>query len=264
MAFSKIDGINLYYNDYGQKGQVPFIFIHGWISSSEFWRNQVKKLKDKRRIIVLDLRGHGKSDKPREEYSIKKFSEDLESFMDKLGVTKAILVGHSMGGMIALQFTLDHQEKVEKLILIDTLAKSSFSIRRKMLFFISQIAFSISYESFMRYYLKRIFRKNYPKVILEKTLEKVLKNPKYVVKSCYSAIKTFNVSQELASITIPTCIIQGSESFIPLSQAKYFEKKIRNTYLAIIEGAGHSTPRETPKKVNEVIEKFIQMENGRR
>jgi pimeloyl-ACP methyl ester carboxylesterase len=184
--------------------------------------------------------------------------------MDKLGVTKAILVGHSMGGMIALQFTLDHQEKVEKLILIDTLAKSSFSIRRKMLFFISQIAFSISYESFMRYYLKRIFRKNYPKVILEKTLEKVLKNPKYVVKSCYSAIKTFNVSQELASITVPTCIIQGSESFIPLSQAKYFEKKIRNTYLAIIEGAGHSTPRETPKKVNEVIEKFIQMENGRR
>ena len=79
------------------------------------------------------------------------------------------------------------------------------------------------------------------------------------MKSCYSTIKTFNVSQELTSITVPTCIIQGSESFIPLSQAKYFEKKIRNTYLAIIEGAGHSTPRETPKKVNEVIEKFIQM-----
>ena len=174
MAFIKIDGINLYYNDYGKKGQVPFIFIHGWISSSEFWRNQVKKLKDKRRIIILDLRGHGQSDKPREEYSIKKFSEDLDSFMDKLGFAKAILVGHSMGGMIALQFTLDHQEKVEKLILIDTLAKSSFSIRRKMLFFISQIAFSISYESFMRYYLKRIYRKNYPKLILEKTCSEVL------------------------------------------------------------------------------------------
>ncbi|MCK5625348.1 alpha/beta hydrolase [Candidatus Bathyarchaeota archaeon] len=260
MGFCKIDGIKIYYEDYGPKDQVPFIFIHGWISSSEFWRNQVKKLKDKRRIIVLDLRGHGRSDKPHEEYSIKKFSEDLNSFMNKQGIVKSILVGHSMGGMITLQFTLDHQEKVEKLILIDTVAKAVFSIRRKMLFIFSQIAFSVAYESFMRYYLTRIYRKNYPKVILEKTLEKVLKNPKYVVKSCYSAVKRFNVSQELANITVPTCIIHGSESFIPLSQAKYLEKKIPNTYLMVIEGAGHATPRETPKKVNEAIEKFIKME----
>lgn len=264
MAFSKIDGINLYYEDYGPKDPVPFIFIHGWISSSEFWRNQVEHLKDKRQIIVLDLRGHGRSDKPREEYSIKKFSEDLNSFMNQVGIDKAILVGHSMGGMINLRFTLDHQEKVEKLILIDTVAKSAFSIRRKMLFIISQMALSISYEAFMRYYLTRIYRKNYPKVILEKTLEKVLKNPKYVVKSCYSSVRRFNVSQELASITAPTCIIQGSESFIPLSQAKYIEKQIPNAYLVVIEGAGHATPREAPKKVNEALKKFVKMENRSR
>jgi pimeloyl-ACP methyl ester carboxylesterase len=177
--------------------------------------------------------------------------------MNKMRITKAILVGHSMGGMINLRFTLDHQEKVEKLILIDTVAKSAFSIRRKILFVISQIAFSISYESFMRYYLTRLYRKNYPKVILEKTWEKVLKNPKYVVTSCYSSVKRFNVSQELARIPIPTCIIQGSESFIPLSQARYIENQLPNAYLVVIEGAGHVTPREAPKKVNKILEKFI-------
>lgn len=257
MVFSKIGRIKIYFEDYGPKNTIPFIFIHGWISNSEFWRNQIEYLKNKRRMIILDLRGHGRSDKPKEDYSIEKFSEDLNSFMNKMEIVKAILVGHSMGGMINLQFTLNHQEKVEKLILIDTVAKSVFSLRRKMLFFMSQIAFSISYEAFMRYYLTRMYRKNYPKVILEKTLEKVLKNPKYVVTSCYSSIKRFNVSQELARITIPTCIIHGGESFIPISQAKYIEKRIPNAYLVVIEGAGHATPREAPKKVNKILEQFI-------
>lgn len=258
MAFCKLNGIKVYYEDTGPKNTVPFIFIHGWISNSEFWRNQVEYLKNTRRTIILDLRGHGRSDKPHKDYSINHFSEDLNSFMEKMGLAKAIWVGHSMGGMINLQFTLNHQEKVEKLILIDTVAKSTFSFRRKMLFFISQIGFSISYEAFMRYYLLRIYRKNYPKVILEKTWEHVLKNPRYVVTACYSAIKKFDVSKELSRITIPTYLIHGGESFIPLSQARYIENRIPNAYLVVIDGVGHASPREAPKKVNALLEKFCR------
>jgi 3-oxoadipate enol-lactonase len=264
MVLIKIDGINLYYEEYGPKDSLPLIFIHGWMSSGEFWRNQVEYFKYKRRIIILDLRGHGRSDKPREEYSIQIFSEDLHSFMNQVGIKKAILVGHSMGGMINLQFTLDHQEKIERLILIETIAKSAFSLRRKLVFLISQIAFSISYNSFMRYYLTRMYRKKYPKVILEKTFEKVLKNPKYVVRSCYSSIKKFNVSQELNKITVPTYIIHGTESVIPLSQAMDMEDLIPNASLVIIEGVGHAIPREAPKKVNEILDKVIQSTNTRK
>jgi pimeloyl-ACP methyl ester carboxylesterase len=257
MPFSKIDGIHLYYKDHGPKEHIPLIFIHGWISSSEFWRNQVTYFKDKRRIIVLDLRGHGQSDKPLGEYSIEQFSKDLHSFMKKMGIEKAILAGHSMGGMISLQFTLDYQEKVEKLILIDTVAKTSYSFVRGLLFTFSQIALSISFESFMRYYLSSIFQKKYPKALLEKMLEKVLKNPKHVAKTCYSSVKRFNVATELGKISVPTLIIIGSESFIPLKQAKYLEENILNAELVVIEGAGHATPRETPKKISVAIEKFV-------
>ena len=257
MGYCKVDNIKLYYEDWGPKDSVPLIFIHGWISSSEFWRNQVEYYKAKRRIIILDLRGHGQSDKPQKEYSIQTFSDDLYSFMKHLSIEKCILVGHSMGGMISLRFTLDHQKKVEKLVLIETIAKSAFSLRRRLLFLISQFAFSISYESFMKYYLSRMYRKNYPKIILEKTLEKVLNNPKYVVTSCYSAIKKFNVSHELTSIVTPTYIIHGTESFLPLNQAKYIMNRVPNASLMIIEGAGHATPREVPKKVNELLEQVL-------
>ena len=78
------------------------------------------------------------------------------------------------------------------------------------------------------------------------------------MKSCFSAIKEFNVSSELASIKVPTLIIHGSEDIIlPLSQRRYMKEHVPNAELVIIEGAGHETVRETPEKIWETIEKFI-------
>jgi len=144
------------------------------IASSEIWKPQIDHFKDERRIIVFDLRGHGQSDKPQEKYSIKQFSEDLFSFMNNHKIEKAIIIGYSMGGMTALKFTLDHQKMVEKLILLDTTPKSSYSFGRRIIFLISQLAVSISYKSFMKYYISSVFRKDYPKKNLTKLCREFL------------------------------------------------------------------------------------------
>jgi len=259
MPFCEVDDIKLYYEDYGAEDQVPLIFLHGVMANGQVWQPQVDHFKDRRRTVIFDFRGHGQSDKPRGKYSIKQFSEDLYSFLKKVEIEKAIISGHSMGGMTALRFTLDHQEMVEKLILIDTVAKSLFSFRIKLGFLVLQLAMSIAYESFMKYYISSVFRKDYPKSEIEKVLERVkkLKNPKYVVKSSFSAIKKFDVASELTNIQVPTLIIHGRESVNPLSQAEYMNKNISNAKLVIIEGAGHSLTREAPEKICEAIEKFI-------
>jgi len=131
VTFCKINNIKLYYEDHGAKDQTPLIFLHGLMSNVECWKPQVDRLKDKKRIIVFDLRGHGRSDKPLGKYSIKQFSEDLFSFMKNLEI--------------------------------------------------------------------------------EKAQEMVLMTPKHVVASCFSAVKDFDVTSELASIRVPTLIIHGSE-----------------------------------------------------
>ena len=113
MTFLEIDDIKLYYEDHGPKDKIPMIFLHGWMGSSELWKLQIDHFKDKRRIIVTDLRGYEKSSKLIEKYSIEKFSDDLYSLMNQLVIEKAILVGYSMGGMTTLRFTLNHQERVE-------------------------------------------------------------------------------------------------------------------------------------------------------
>lgn len=252
MPFCRVNDVKFYYEDHGTEG--PLIFLHGLMGSSENWKSQVDYFKDKRRVIAVDLRGHGQSDKPRGNYSIKRFSEDLFSFVKELRIEKAVIAGYSMGGLIALRFALDHQEIVEKLILIDTGARTPLG--RKLLVSASQIILRISYKAFLKVYLS--FPKNYSKSQIREAKERILKTPKHVVNSCFSAVKEFDVTSELSNILVPTLIIHGSEDKQqPLSQAKYMKEHILNSELVVLEGVGHATIVEASEKVGKAIEKFI-------
>jgi 3-oxoadipate enol-lactonase len=255
MPFCRVNDLKLYYEDYGAKA--PLIFLHGLMGSSENWKPQVDYFKDRRRVIVVDLRGHGQSDKPQGKYSIKQFSEDVFSFMKDLGIEKAVIAGHSMGGTIALRFALDHKEMVEKLILIDTGARTPFG--KKLLVSVSKIILRISYKTFVKIYLSGYtFSKGYSKSKIEEARERVLKTPKHVVDSCFSTVKEFDVTSELGNIQVPTLIIHGSEDKQqPLSQAKYMKERIANSELVLLEGIGHATIVEAPERVGEAIEEFI-------
>jgi 3-oxoadipate enol-lactonase len=255
MSFCKIDDIKLYYEDCGVKNQVPLRFLHGVMGSSEIWKPQVSYFKNQRRIIILDLRGHGQSDKPRGKYSVTQFSDDLHSLMKNLDVEKAIIIGHSLGGMIALKVTLDYQDMVDKLILIDTTAKPASSFRRRLLLSLSKSLIDISYRSFLKIYVSRY--SDLEDSDLEEVVTRLLKTPKHVTKSCFSAIAGFDVTSELAKILVPTLIIHGEESSTPVVLAEYMNQHIPNAELIIIEGAGHASPKENPDKIWKAIERFI-------
>jgi len=252
MPFCRVNDVKLYYEDHGTGG--PLIFLHGLMGGSENWKSQVDYFKDKRRVIAVDLRGHGQSDKPRGNYSIKRFSEDLFSFVKELGIEKGVIAGYSMGGMIALRFALDHQEMVEKLIFIDTGARTRLG--KKLLVSASQIILQLSHKAFLKVYLS--FPKNYSESEIREAKERILRIPEHVVDSCLSAVKEFDVTSELRNIMVPTLIIHGSEDKQqPLSQAKDMKERIPNSELVVLEGVGHAIVVEASEKVGEVIEEFI-------
>lgn len=103
----------------------PLILIHGGSGSSMHWLYQVPELSKHYRVIVYDVRGHGKTDKPKQEYSIELFSEDLSELMNKLEIDKAHIIGHSLGGMIAQQFALNFPNRILSLVLTSTLCNIS-------------------------------------------------------------------------------------------------------------------------------------------
>ena len=119
MPFLHLKDTELYYEVHG-RGQ-PMVFLSETACDGEVWKlYQVEEFSRDHQVILHDYRGTGRSDKPSIEYSTKMFCDDAAALMDHLGVEKAIVIGHSMGGRIAQLLALDYPKKVDKLVLAST------------------------------------------------------------------------------------------------------------------------------------------------
>ncbi len=258
MPFCKIDTTKLYFQEQGIKNQIPIIFLHGWMRDSNDWKYLVRQLKREQRTIVLDFRGHGRSEKIPGYYSRAQFSNDLFLLIKNLKIEKAIIVGHSMGGTVGLKFTLDHQDMVENLILINAPVKSVFSFIKRVIIRVLEIILTIMpYKLFVKIYA--FYKKKDPPNQKLKALEIIQKIPKPVLKSCiHIKRENFNFSPKLSKILIPTLIIYSNKDRKELqNQAVYLGEHISNSELKIIHNAGHSPMIETPKKLIKIIKNFV-------
>jgi pimeloyl-ACP methyl ester carboxylesterase len=110
--------LRLAYRDWGGEGQ-PVVLLHGLASSYRIWDLMAPRLARSHRVVALDQRGHGRSERPDEDFSFATYVEDLRAFMDALEFERAVIVGHSWGGNVALQFAVDAPERVDALVLVD-------------------------------------------------------------------------------------------------------------------------------------------------
>lgn len=115
--FATFDGVKVHYQTSG-KGKEALIFVHGWTCNSDFWRGQTSAFPGMR-VIAVDLPGHGKSDKPQTDYTMAYFARSIEAVMRDAQVTRAVLVGHSMGTPIVRQFYRLYPEKTRALVIVD-------------------------------------------------------------------------------------------------------------------------------------------------
>ena len=118
VKFLDLHGDRIAFLDEGQ-GEV-ILLLHGMAGSSATWRSVIGQLSRKYRVIAHDLIGHGQSAKPRSDYSLGAFAVFLRDLLDELGVTSATMVGHSLGGGVAMQFTYQHPDYCQRLILISS------------------------------------------------------------------------------------------------------------------------------------------------
>jgi pimeloyl-ACP methyl ester carboxylesterase len=116
--FTHANGINLHYEDWRGSGPTV-ICLHGITSQAHTWDQVAGALSPRYRVIALDQRGHGDSEKPAAGYSNADFAADLESFTQSLGLRTFILIGHSMGGRIAGYYAGVHPERLSQLIMED-------------------------------------------------------------------------------------------------------------------------------------------------
>jgi pimeloyl-ACP methyl ester carboxylesterase len=116
--FITANGLNFHLIDWGGSGEW-LILLHGLASQAHIWDLVAPRLTDSFRVIAIDQRGHGLSDKPDSGYDFATIASDLDAIMQTLKIDRALLAGHSWGGNVALQYAADHSERVRGLVLID-------------------------------------------------------------------------------------------------------------------------------------------------
>ena len=248
----KVDDIELYYEVQGE-GE-PIIFSHGWMGESSVWNSQIEFFSKKYKVIAYDHRGHGKSDKPKANYSVGTLSNDLYSLIQGLDLKKVTLVGHAMGGMTALTFALNHPDKVSKLVLVGTTAKQSLSMRLSL--WIMMHIFS--YESFIQIGINHNFSQP-TEQIRKEAFNRAIKTPKSVAYECLKESKNYDIRDRVSEIKIPTLIIIGeNDKSTPIEMSQYLNREIEGSKLKIIPQSKHIVMIDKPKELNEIIEEFIR------
>ena len=254
MTFIKINGVDLAVEEKGKGTPAPIVFVHGWTANMHRYDEQFAFFSKRRRVIRYDLRGHGQSAICETGFEIEQLADDLYQLLKKLKVKKAVLVGHSMGGMTIQRLALDHPEMVDRLILVDTTAKMVYSpfVSLQM-----NLVKHFPFKLFVKINITRAFMKSYPKKQLKEMIRMSQQTPKNVVLPFFDSMQKFDVLSQISSIKARTLIVHGLHDIqLPLHQAVRIACAIPAATMKIIE-SGHELPLEQPEKLTAAMDDFL-------
>ncbi len=117
-AYVELNGLRFHYREWGSDGQ-PVLLLHGLASTSHIWDLTAPLLNKDIQVLALDQRGHGKSDKPDDGYDFATILGDVRAFCRRIGIERPVVVGHSWGASVALQYAADYTEEVAGLAMVD-------------------------------------------------------------------------------------------------------------------------------------------------
>ena len=254
-----VNDIEIYYEIYGEG--FPLIMTTGLAGDSNWWSlEEIKGYSRHFKVVIFDNRGAGRTDKPKEKYSIKQFAIDVLGLMDALKIEKAHILGTSMGGMIAQEIAINHPERVAKLVLCSTHCGGLRKINpsQEVLDMMTSPNQDLIDGIISLCFTTKIVQKN-PELILnfKKRISKTRIPPKSYMLQLRS-IDSFDTYSKLKKIVAPTLILHGKDDLlIPVANAEILAKEIPNAKIKILEQEGHWIFLPNWEKVMKIIIKFL-------
>ncbi len=239
------------------------VFIHGVSGSSSAWVLYEDKFRHDYNILSFDLRGHGKSHryKKYKDYKIDEFAEDLHQLIKFLNIEKFIMISHSYGTFVALEFISKHEEYVEASILLSPNYNVNLMPTSKPFKAFLKIATKLKIPISNKKIRKHI---DYSKYIntsdfdIKRTIADLDNTGLQVYFMCTKQSFLLNYEKLLNKIKIPVLIISGEKDTIfPVKYAKEINKKIKNSELVIIKNTNHILVLNNFNEVSELIGKFV-------
>jgi pimeloyl-ACP methyl ester carboxylesterase len=249
-----IRGTRLHYLEQGS-GK-PIICFHSTPASAEFYRPQLEHFGNKYRVIAVDLRGHGESGKPRGQYRISAFLDDYIELFEKLELEDFILVGCSVGGIVAQLYALEHGGCLRGLVLIG----SPCSRRGRDVAGFHRAVKEQGWEAVVRRLVDKQLHRSASPDVKEWAVKEYLKTPLYVREQEEEALLgEIHHTERVQEIRVPTLLVAGeSEEPEIYQQMEFMSSRIPDAEWHVVKNAAHMPNFEQPVEFNSIMSRFLQ------
>ena len=264
MPTAKINGVNIYYESHGEG--FPLALAYGLGGSTVQWKPQIAAFSQRYRLILWDPRGHGGSDSPSEagDYGQDISAHDLKGLLDHLDIQQAYIGGLSMGGGIAVRFTVLHPQRTAALLVFDSATAAgrgptaeSRSVREEII----RLAETEGMEAVAEYSIKHNPNVTSSPGRGKSHAERVRRmymslNPTGYAHNCRMLLRDGFDSSLLEGIDTPTLVMAGDKD-PALPDCRWIHEKIKGSRLAVLRDAGHLSNRDQPEAFNEAALGFL-------
>lgn len=253
----EIDGYHIRYNISGE-GEETVVILQGWGTRLEVYDSVAAAINSKYRVVQFDFPGFGESDEPREAWSVDDYGDFFIKFMEKLGIRKATLIGHSYGGRVIIKLAAREQIPFEitRIVLIDSagvLPQRSFKQKMKM----------------KRYkFIKKIVNMKLVYAICPNLIDEWksrqgsedYRNATPIMRQCLVKAVNEDLTDLLCLVKQEVLLIWGDlDTATPIRDAHIMEEKMPNAGLAIIKGTGHFSFLEQPVIFANIMKSYFEV-----
>lgn len=259
--FESDAGNRLWYEEHGVG--TPIVFIHGWCMTSAVWGLQLEYLSDSFRVITIDLRGHGNSPLPSDGFHISGCAADIHGLFGYLDIYDAILVGWSLGALIAIESCLLCNRRLSGLVLISGTpqfvqsADFPYGLSRAEADGMAKKVQRNIGRALEGFFTRMLASGEAESAIVHGLLSSIAVPPADVALQALGVLVETNVRDRLAKIDVPTLIMYGDSDVICLPEASEFmSRQIPLTRQVVFSGCGHVPFLTQSRKFNECLDEF--------
>lgn len=248
------DGVVLAYEEAGN-GDPCLVFLHGAACNRRFWEPQVQRFASAQRVVAVDLRGHGESDAPMQPYAMRLFADDLAWTCGKLGIDKPAVIGHSLGGMIALDFASAYPDRVGAIGLMDSVLLAGAERVKVVRDLVDGLRRSDPGLALRRYFASLFARDDDPALTSWIVDQALLTRPHVTSSLWEESILTWDDEHALRECRVPLLYIDAGTPNADLARARELCPRLT---VARTTGSGHFSPLMVPDQVNAILERFLR------
>jgi pimeloyl-ACP methyl ester carboxylesterase len=270
----EIDGSSVNYVDIGEQGDSrPMVFVHGLSGQWQNWLENIPRFAQERRVVAMDLPGHGLSEMPREKISIELYGNFVADLCRRLDLAPAVLIGNSMGGFVAAEVAIRAPEVVERLMLLSSAGVSQIDVARRPAMAAGKVAAFLTTANLAqkrwiarrpvsRHWVMSLICRHPSGIKPDAMFEALMKGAdKPGFEHALRATLEYDFRERIPQIGAPTIVIWGEKDMIiPVKDADAFVSMIDGARKVVIEDTGHVPMFERPRTFNKLLVEFLDYE----